>query len=615
METKRSITQYIGKADDTVFVIPAYQRGYKWGVPHKNGKNDARILVEDIAQAFLSRKAEYFIQGVTVFKKDNRIYLIDGQQRTTTIFLLLTAVISDFEERSSYLFTRRGDFRLEYKIRESSHKFLQDIVTGKDVGAIDTQDKYYINTAFHQIKEALPEDVDSIDPELELSFKEYVLERVKLFYIEVEEDQATDVFSMMNGAKAYMKVDELVKADFLSKVSASDNIERELEETNSIDLTLDILRKQLKKESTEEWENNAVRSRFAREWDKWIYWWNQEEVRALFESGENPLGLLLPTYCAHKGVPFSNLPENLSVVIKDCQNAFIKDTKNAKLNFYELRELQKKFENLYRNCSSYNLLGLALSCSDKRQKKEIIDYFINNYYDTKALKKFSLGILIDCKPNDDDYSEKADSVVSILSGKKVYLDADAKEYAMRMLFMLNVMAADKRSSRFEFVYLDEKGVWRNFYRDGRSLEHIWPKSRVVFVDEDGKNKTVKLNANNIEDEKEFAEVDSSKLSLFISRDLLESPQYDVTEHCIGNLVFLHSRDNSKFNAKTPEREGDNKGKKQVFFDLSEKIFSRNLIQTIAAFSAGYWSIENTPQRIKDNKEETLRLIREQYGLK
>lgn len=614
METKRSIAQYIGKADDTVFVIPAYQRGYKWGVPHKNGKNDARILVEDIAQAFLSRKAEYFIQGVTAFKKDNRIYLIDGQQRTTTIFLLLTAIISDFEERSSYLFTRRGDFRLEYKIRESSHKFLRDIVTGKEVGTIDTQDKYYINSAFHQIEEALPKDIDTIDPELALSFKEYVLERVKLFYIEVEEDQATDVFSMMNGAKAYMKVDELVKADFLSKVAASDNIERELQETNSIDLTLDILRKQLKKESTEEWEKNAVRSRFAREWDKWIYWWNQEEVRALFESGENPLGLLLPTYCAHKGVSFSNLPDNLSEVIKDCQNAFIKDTKNAKLNFYELRELQKKFENLYRNCSSFNYLGLALSCSDKRQKKEIIDYFINNYYDIKALKKFALGILIDRKPNDDDFSEKADSIVSILSGKKVYLDADAKEYAMRMLFMLNVMAADKRSSRFEFVYLDEKGVWRNFYRDGRSLEHIWPKSRVVFLDEDGKNITVKLNANNKEDEKEFAEVDSSKLSLFISRDLLESPKYDVTEHCIGNLVFLHSRDNSKFNAKTPEREGDTMGKKQVFFDLSEKIFSRNLIQTIAAFSAGYWSMENTPQRIKDNKEETLRLIREQYEL-
>lgn len=612
METKRSIGQYIGKAEDRIFVIPSYQRGFKWGVPHKNGKNDARILVEDILQAFRSHKEEYFIQGVTVYKADDKIFLVDGQQRTTTIFLLLTTILNN-EERYSYLF-RKDEFRLQYNIRKSSHEFLEHIARGEDPGVIDTQDKFYINEAYSQIKDALPEDVNDVDSQLVLSFKEYVIERVKLFYIEIEEQQATDVFSMMNGAKAYMKVDELVKADFLSKVSLSDNIGRQAELTNSIDMTLDILRNQLKKESTEEWEINAVRSRFAREWDKWIYWWNQEEVRALFESGANPLGLLLPTYCSSKGVSFSNAPENLSEVMKDCQNAFIKDAKNAKLNFYELRELQKKFENLFRNNSSYNLLGLSLSCSEKRQKKEIIDFFINHYNDQAALKRYALGILIDSKFDDEDYREKALNVVSILSRKIVYLDADAKEYAMRMLFMLNVMAADKRSSRFEFVYKDEKGIWRNFYRDGRSLEHIWPKSRVVFKDDDGQNKTVKLNSNNIEEDKEYAIVDNSNLNLFISRDLLESPQYDVTEHSIGNLVFLHSRDNSKFNAKTPEREGNNIGKKQVFFDLDEKIFSRNLIQTIAAFSAGYWSMENTPQRIKDNKQETIRLIKEQYGL-
>lgn len=68
MKTKRNIAEYIGKANDTIFVIPSYQRGYKWGVPHKNGKNDARILVEDIVHAFSSHKAEYFIQGVTVFQ-------------------------------------------------------------------------------------------------------------------------------------------------------------------------------------------------------------------------------------------------------------------------------------------------------------------------------------------------------------------------------------------------------------------------------------------------------------------------------------------------------------------------------------------------------------------
>lgn len=90
METKKSIAQYIGKSSDKIFVVPSYQRGYKWGVPHNDGRNDARILVEDILDAYKSQREEYFIQGVTVYEKDNKVYLVDGQQRTTTIFLLMT---------------------------------------------------------------------------------------------------------------------------------------------------------------------------------------------------------------------------------------------------------------------------------------------------------------------------------------------------------------------------------------------------------------------------------------------------------------------------------------------------------------------------------------------
>ena len=85
----RNIREYIsGKT----FVIPNYQRGYKWGVPRKNekdGENTCSVqrLLNNILQA--KEKPEYFIQGVTVAEKDGKIILIDGQQRTTTLYLLL----------------------------------------------------------------------------------------------------------------------------------------------------------------------------------------------------------------------------------------------------------------------------------------------------------------------------------------------------------------------------------------------------------------------------------------------------------------------------------------------------------------------------------------------
>ena len=59
MEVKQNIRQYFTHR----FIIPAYQRGYKWGVSHKDGKNDAGILVEQIFQSFNEGKEEYFVQG------------------------------------------------------------------------------------------------------------------------------------------------------------------------------------------------------------------------------------------------------------------------------------------------------------------------------------------------------------------------------------------------------------------------------------------------------------------------------------------------------------------------------------------------------------------------
>ena len=73
------------------FVIPNYQRGYKWGVPHnhKEEKCSVQILLSDILQAKEKNKEEYFIQGVTVTENNGEVVLIDGQQRTTTLYLLL----------------------------------------------------------------------------------------------------------------------------------------------------------------------------------------------------------------------------------------------------------------------------------------------------------------------------------------------------------------------------------------------------------------------------------------------------------------------------------------------------------------------------------------------
>ena len=67
------------------YTIPIFQRRYAWG------KDEIECLLEDI----LNSKGEYFIGTVTVEEKENCLLIIDGQQRLTTLYLILCLICDD----------------------------------------------------------------------------------------------------------------------------------------------------------------------------------------------------------------------------------------------------------------------------------------------------------------------------------------------------------------------------------------------------------------------------------------------------------------------------------------------------------------------------------------
>lgn len=85
------------KAD---FLIPDYQRPYAWD------ENECQTLWDDIFafafpndnySEFDSENDEYFLGPIVTFKNDdNKQEIIDGQQRLTTLMLLLRAFYSYF---------------------------------------------------------------------------------------------------------------------------------------------------------------------------------------------------------------------------------------------------------------------------------------------------------------------------------------------------------------------------------------------------------------------------------------------------------------------------------------------------------------------------------------
>lgn len=591
METKQSIGYYIGRETNRYFKIPAYQRGYKWGELKSDDSCDASILVKDILQAMHNNKAEYFIQGVTVFENNSDVVLIDGQQRTTTVFLLLSLLLTS-EEIKQYLFFK-DQFKLKYDIRKKTQDFLKNHCLQIE-NEIVSQDEFFLAQASQKMQEVLPVEKEERD-----LFKIYLLERVKLFYVRIPEKHATRVFSILNGSKAFMTTDELIKSAFLSEATKSSHKKFE---SKNLSETLDNLTTQI----GEEWQTTTSRSRYARQWDKWMYWWNREEVKAFYYCENNPMGRLLEYFYEYhkpkdvKG-SYSNKPEKVATMFKNFQNLFIQDTKAAKENFDRLRKLQKTFEDLYNNVTTHNYFGLVLTLQDRKDSLRVIHYFISNFKDEERVKKFSLYTIMGVSEeaiksnNKIVIDEKLKTAFARLSLQDVY-NSDAKEVTFKMLFLLNVMASNARSVKFEFFYNDDNKL-TPFYKY-RSLEHIWPKSKVVFYKNeqdapfkiDEKGNELRLNSNHNE-------------SLIYKNDF----NNEDSEHCIGNLLLLHKNDNSKFNAKLPEQ------KKLVYFNLDEPIYSRNLLHTMSAFAIENWSQENTINNISVLKQRTILKIKEIYS--
>src|SRR5438034_4415980 len=80
----------------TRYSIDYYQREYKWQT------KQVRELIEDLSDTFfdsykpnhereaVQRYEHYFLGSIILSSKNDRVFIIDGQQRLTTITLLLT---------------------------------------------------------------------------------------------------------------------------------------------------------------------------------------------------------------------------------------------------------------------------------------------------------------------------------------------------------------------------------------------------------------------------------------------------------------------------------------------------------------------------------------------
>lgn len=137
--------------------------------------------------------------------------LIDGQQRLTTIYIIL----SFFNKRFSEEF-RNPVFSLEYQTRTDSKKYLANI---NDAEKNDNIDYYFIHEAYTAIREWFKGKQNLIN-----DFESILLNNTKVIWYEVNDDStdSIDIFTRINIGKIPLTNAELVKALFLQKDNFED---------------------------------------------------------------------------------------------------------------------------------------------------------------------------------------------------------------------------------------------------------------------------------------------------------------------------------------------------------------------------------------------------------
>ena len=232
-------TKLIGAIDGN-FHIPSYQRGYRWE------RDQVLRLLSDI---FVNGAKTYCLQPVVLRKQIDRYELIDGQQRLTTLFILLKFIQKEYKPRIKL------NYSLSYENREESEAFLNSLdekLADKNI------DFFHIHNAYRIIDEWFKHQSDDVIAADKMY--EYLVERVKIIWYEVDESEdAIALFTRLNIGKIPLTSAELVKAMFLSR---DNNPQMDREKQEEISLQWDNIEKELHNNSLWYFLTNQSNSKY-----------------------------------------------------------------------------------------------------------------------------------------------------------------------------------------------------------------------------------------------------------------------------------------------------------------------------------------------------------------
>ena len=229
------------------YCIPDYQRAYVWDT------DQVRDLLDDTISAYRENKeAQYFLGSMVLKineKSENNVSyteyeLLDGQQRITTVFLILACMrdmLTDYPQYQNSLagFVYQAEdailqqperMRIIFNIRSDVRDFvnehikplhgtcdsalLKDKMQAKDVN-ISIRNMANAMRVAHEFLEENKSDI--------IGYLSYFLNKVLMIYVATEELQdAFQLFTVLNNRGVKLSSSDILKAENLKELSAAD---------------------------------------------------------------------------------------------------------------------------------------------------------------------------------------------------------------------------------------------------------------------------------------------------------------------------------------------------------------------------------------------------------
>jgi uncharacterized protein with ParB-like and HNH nuclease domain len=516
----KPIGELIGKGYE--FNIPSYQRGYRWT------KQQVEDLLKDINEFSPQLDTWYCLQPIVIKKLTSKTTnfkvslireienldeestinkvkelinhiesskkweVIDGQQRLTTIYLILRCL------------TGINSYNLIYETRDELQFFLHNFKK------IDNPkiDAFYAASAYNTIEKWF----ENKDDDFKYKFKSKFLESTKVIWYEISvNDNSIDIFTRLNSGKIPLTNAELIKALFLN----SSNFKKEIDFEK-------IRLKQL--EIASEWDRieNALQD------DSFWYFINK---------GENDLETRIE-FIFNLRYKLNENKYSTEIIGNDDYSTFrfyneeLNNNQESDLKsiWLDIKQCFQTLEELFNDREFYHKAGYLITIG--RDIKIILE---NKQKKTKY-----------------EFSKWLDEQISQKVSKK---EIDNLEYGkdngdiINILFLHNIITTlngDDTSLRFPF------NKYKNKKSGGWSLEHIHAQNSDDITKIDDFEEWLKIIDKDILTDNLKVEIDhfnidkqQEKIPLLVEKITRLFGESNI--HSIENMALLSKNDNSKLN--------------------------------------------------------------------